>query len=103
VKAFVIIDGELYKRGAAGILMRCIPRDQDRELLQEIHAGTYGHHVGLRTLVEKAFRQGSYWSTAVADLKDIVRRCEGYQFYTRQTHFPAQALQTIPITWPFAV
>jgi hypothetical protein len=100
-KAFV--NGELYKRGAAGILMRCIPRDQDRELLQEIHAGTYGHHVGLRTLVEKAFRQGSYWSTAVADLKDIVRHCEGYQFYTRQTHFPAQALQTIPITWPFAV
>jgi hypothetical protein len=39
-KAFIIIDGELYKRGAADILMRCIPRDQGRKLLQEIHAGT---------------------------------------------------------------
>jgi hypothetical protein len=54
-KAFVLIDGELYKRGAAGILMRCIPRDQGRELLQEIHAVTCGHHVGPRTLVGKAF------------------------------------------------
>jgi hypothetical protein len=54
-KAFVIIDGELYKCGAADILMRCIPGNQGRELLQEIHAGTCGHHVGLRTLVEKAF------------------------------------------------
>jgi hypothetical protein len=55
-KAFVNIDGELYKRRAASLLMRCIPRDQGRELLQEIHAGTYGHHAGPRTLVRKAFR-----------------------------------------------
>jgi hypothetical protein len=71
--------------------------------LQEIHAGTCGHHAGLGTLVEKAFREGYSWPTAVADSKDIVRRCEGRQFYARQTHLPAQALQTIPITWPFAV
>jgi hypothetical protein len=82
-KAFVIIDAELYKRGAAGILMRCIPGDQGRKLLQEIHTGTCGHHAGPRTLVEKAFRHGFYWSTAVADSKDIVQRCEGCQFYAR--------------------
>jgi hypothetical protein len=57
--------------------MRCVPRDQGRQLLQEIHTGTCGHHVGPRTLVGKAFRQGFYWSAAVADSKDIVRRCEG--------------------------
>jgi transposase InsO family protein len=39
----------------------------------------------------------------VADATRIVRACEGCQFYARQTHLPAQALQTIPITWPFAV
>jgi ribonuclease HI len=103
VKAFVLIDGELYKRGAADILMRCILGDQDRELLQEIHAGTCGHHAGPRTLVGKAFRQGFYCPTTVANSKDIVRRCERCQFCARQTHLPAQALQMIPITWPFAV
>ena len=50
-----------------------------------------------------AFRQGFYWPTAVADATRIVRTCKGCQFYARQTHQPAQALQTIPITWPFAV
>jgi hypothetical protein len=95
--AFVLINDKLYKRGAAGILMPCILKDQGRELLQEIHAGTCGHHIKPRTLVEKAFRQGFYWPTAVADSKDIVRRCEGCQFYARQTHLSAQALQTIPI------
>jgi hypothetical protein len=54
-KAFVFIDGELYKRGSADILMRCIPGDQGRELLQEIHADACGHHAGPRTLVGKAF------------------------------------------------
>jgi hypothetical protein len=83
--------------------MRCILRDQGRELLQEIHAGTCDHHAGPRTLVGKAFRQGFYWPTAVVDSKDIVQRCEGCQFYARQTHLPAQALQTIPITWTFVV
>jgi hypothetical protein len=54
--------------------MRCVPRDRGRELLQEIHASTCGHHAEPRTLVGKAFRQGFYWSTVVADSKDIVRR-----------------------------
>jgi hypothetical protein len=99
----VLIDGDVYKRGSAGILMQCILRDQGRELLQEIDAGTCGHHIGPRTLVEKAFRQGFYWPAAVADSKDIVRHCKGCQFYAQQTHLPAQALQTIPITWPFIV
>jgi hypothetical protein len=56
-----------------------------------------------RALVGNAFRQGFYWPTAVADATRIVRACQGCQFYAKQTHLPAQALQTIPITWPFAV
>jgi transposase InsO family protein len=39
----------------------------------------------------------------VADATRIVCTCQGCQFYARQTHLPTQALQTIPITWPFAV
>ena len=56
-----------------------------------------------RALVGNAFRQGFYWPTAVADATKLVRSCEGCQYYARQTHLPTQALQTIPITWPFAV
>jgi transposase InsO family protein len=65
--------------------------------------GACGHHAAPRALVGNAFRQGFYWPTAVADATRIVRSCQGCQFYTRQTHLSAQALQTIPITWPFAV
>jgi transposase InsO family protein len=53
--------------------------------------------------VGNALRQGFYWPTAVADASKIVRTCEGCQFYARKSNLPAHVLQTIPVTWPFAV
>jgi ribonuclease HI len=104
-KSFVLLgDGkELYHRSPSGILQRCVSIAEGQELLQEIHSGACGHHAAPRVLVGKAFRQGFYWPTAVADATRIVRTCQGCQFYAKQTHLLAQALQTIPITWPFAV
>jgi hypothetical protein len=104
-KSFVLLgDGkELYHRSPSGILQRCISIAEGQELLQEIHSGPCGHHAAPRALVGNAFRQGFYWPTAVADATRIVRTCQGCQFYARQTHLPTQALQTIPITWSFAV
>jgi transposase InsO family protein len=40
------------------------------------------------------------WETLSDKVSTVRLRC---QFYARQTHLPAQALQTIPITWSFAV
>jgi hypothetical protein len=102
-KSFTLVDGELYKRAASGILQRCIPIPEGRELLRDIHAGICGHHAAPRTLVGNAFRQGFYWPTAVADASEIVRTCEGCQFYARKSNLPTHVLHTIPITWPFAV
>jgi transposase InsO family protein len=59
--------------------------------------------IQLLTVNSNAFRQGFYWPTAVADASEIVRTCEGCQFYARKTNLPAHVLQTIPVTWPFAV
>src|SRR5438132_9145204 len=100
-----MVDGgeELYRRGTSGILMRCISKEDGRKLLKEIHSGICGNHVASRTLVGKAYRQGFFWPTAVTDADELIRKCEGYQYFARQIHVPAQELQTIPITWPFVV
>jgi hypothetical protein len=102
-KSFALVDSKLYKRAASGILQRCVPIPEGRELLRDIHAGICGHHAAPRTLVGNAFRLGFYWPTAVADASEIVRTCEGCQFYARKSNLPAHVLQTIPITWPFIV
>jgi transposase InsO family protein len=80
-----------------------VPILEGHELLRDIHAGICGHHAAPRTLVGNAFRQGFYWPTAVADASEIVRTCEGCQFYARKSNLLAHVLQTIPVTWPFAV
>jgi ribonuclease HI/transposase InsO family protein len=102
-KSFTLVEGELYKRAASGVLQWCMPILQGRKLLRDIHASVCGHHAAPRTLVGNAFRQGFYWPTAVADASEIVRTCEGCQFYARKTSLPVHVLQTIPVTWPFAV
>jgi ribonuclease HI/transposase InsO family protein len=79
------------------------PSPKARSSYKKYTRGACSHHAAPRALVGNASRQGFYWPTAAADATRIVRTCQGCQFYARQTHLPAQALQTIPITWPFAV
>nr|CAH67900.1 OSIGBa0115K01-H0319F09.6 [Oryza sativa] len=102
-KRYVLVEGTLYRRAANGILLKCIPREQGVEFLADIHEGECGAHSASRTLVGKAFRQGFYWPTALNDAVDLVRRCRACQFHAKQIHQPAQALQIIPLSWPFAV
>ncbi len=64
--------------------------------------GSVGHMPPGRTLVGKAFRQGFFWPTTLKDACDMVQRCEACQFHSKHTKLPAQALQTIPLTWPFS-
>jgi hypothetical protein len=91
-KSFTLVDDELYERAASGVLQRCVPIPQRRELLRDIHAGECGHHAAPRTIVGNVFRQGFYWPTTVADASEIVRTCEECQFYARKTNLPAHAL-----------
>ena len=102
-KAYKVHEGELYKKSTTGVLQRCISEEEGRQLLAEIHAGLGSHHATARTLVSKAFRIGFYWPTARADADDLVQHCVGCQLFANQSHMPPTDLQTIPITWLFAV
>jgi hypothetical protein len=53
---YVLVGGNLYKRGSAsGILMKCVSKEEGKEMLQEIHEGVCGNHATSHTLVDKAF------------------------------------------------
>jgi hypothetical protein len=38
-KRYTRVEGDLYRRGAKGVLMRCITREEGCELLTEVHGG----------------------------------------------------------------
>jgi hypothetical protein len=43
-KMYHLIDGVLYRRGAIGMMMKCISREEGIQLLQDIHSGVCGSH-----------------------------------------------------------
>jgi hypothetical protein len=100
---YTVVEGYLYRRGANGILMRCITQEEGRELLAEIHGGECGSHSSSHTLVGKAFWHGFYWPTALQDAAELVKSCKACHFHAKQIHTPAQALQMIPPSWSFAI
>ena len=99
----VLVEETLFRRGANGVLLKCIPQKQGIELLTNVHEGECGAHASSRSLVSKAFCQDFYWPTALQDAADLVRQCRACQFHAKHAHQPAQALQTILLSWPFAV
>jgi hypothetical protein len=60
-KRYILVEGDLYRHGANGVLMRCITRKEGCELLIEVHEDECGNHASSRTLVPA--REGSDTAT----------------------------------------
>jgi hypothetical protein len=71
-KAFVVLQGKLYKKSITMVLQRCVTPQEGQIILKDIHAGVYGHHASSRGIAAKAFHTGFYWLAAIKDTKDIV-------------------------------
>jgi hypothetical protein len=82
--------------------MKCVTRQEGKDILEEIHKGVCGNHASSRTLVSKAFRRSFYWPSALCDAEELVKRCQGCQYFAKQQHITAYKKVTIPPTWPFA-
>jgi hypothetical protein len=55
-KSYILVGDKLYRWGASsGVLMKCVPREEGKGILEEIHKGVCGNHASSRTLVSKAF------------------------------------------------
>jgi ribonuclease HI len=70
-KAFVVLQGKLYKKSITGVLQRCVTPQEGQDILRDIHAGVCRHHASIRAITAKAFRAGFYWLTAIEDTKEI--------------------------------
>jgi hypothetical protein len=55
-KSYVLVGDKLYRWGTTSrVLMICVPREEGKDILEEIHKGVCGNHTSVRTLVSKAF------------------------------------------------
>jgi hypothetical protein len=91
-KGYLIHNDELYRRSISGVLQQCIPAEEGKMLLLDIHEWICRHHASSRSMVRKAFWQGFYWSTVTSYAAQIVRSCRVCQYFTSQTNGPAKEL-----------
>ncbi|GAU49243.1 hypothetical protein TSUD_382750 [Trifolium subterraneum] len=100
--SYVLLDDKLYRRVFSIPLLKCVEETRIEFILQEIHEGINGQHIGGRSLARKALRAGYYWPTMQNDAKDHVLKCEKCQRHGDMHIAPANKLKTLISPWPFA-
>nr|KYP50247.1 Retrovirus-related Pol polyprotein from transposon 297 family [Cajanus cajan] len=76
---FVVINERLYQRGFSSPLLRCLIMSQAQRVMDEIHSGMCGSHIGGRALVYKVARAGYFWPSLRNDCVNWVQKCDGCQ------------------------
>jgi hypothetical protein len=80
------------------MMMWYISKEEDSQLLRDIHNGVYGVHSSWRSIVKKAFRHGFYWPTVKDDVTEIVTKCKDCQFFQKQTTKHVNLLRPIDLS-----
>ncbi|GAU42123.1 hypothetical protein TSUD_350970 [Trifolium subterraneum] len=102
VCSYVLLDDKLYRRGFSIPLLKCVEEARVEFILQEIHEGINGQHIGGRSLARKTLRAGYYWPTMQNDAKDHVLKCDKCQRHGDMHIASANELKTLISPWPFA-
>jgi hypothetical protein len=100
VNANQFIRDELYKTSVTGPLLRCLSRDEGRELLTQTQSDVCGGHIGGRALTTKVLRQGFYCPSILDDASKLIKTCQACQFFLPNTQAPSQPTQLITPSWP---
>ncbi|XP_072056257.1 uncharacterized protein [Arachis hypogaea] len=89
------IAGELYRCDFSQPLLKCLNKDEAREVMNEIHKGVCGNHIGGRTLAAKIARTGYYWPTMKRDCLAKVKACDKCQKHEAISTKPAEVLHSM--------
>ncbi|XP_057250034.1 uncharacterized protein LOC130591127 [Beta vulgaris subsp. vulgaris] len=99
---YVIYQNELYKKSFSLPLLKCATSAEAVKIMEEIHEGVCGNHIGGKALALKALRAGFYWPSMLSDAQGYVKRCDKCQKFAPVINRPANDLQPILCPIPFA-
>ncbi|MCH91439.1 putative protein NYNRIN-like [Trifolium medium] len=98
---YTMISDRLYKRGFSSPMLLCVGEIESRRILNEIHNGSCGSHIGARSLAGKVTRACFFWPTLLSDANSHVRSCDKCQRHTDLHHAPGEPLKSVMSPWPF--
>jgi ribonuclease HI len=97
---FVLVGGQLYKKGISQPMLKCVTETGGIQILREVHSETCKSHSGPRALAAKVIRQGIYWPTIICTANRVTRSCEACQKFSPRSRNPSQFIKLIAHTWP---
>ncbi|XP_015970880.1 uncharacterized protein LOC107494337 [Arachis duranensis] len=89
------IAGELYRRGFSQPLLKCLSKDEAREVMDEVHEGVCRNHIRGRAFAAKISRTGYYWPTIKRDCIAKVKACDKCQKHEAISTKPAEVLHSM--------
>ena len=93
---------KLYKRSFSGPYLLCVHPDMIESLLEELHEGICGSHIGGRSLAHRATTQGYWWPNMQREAQEYVKKCDHCQQFALNIHQPGGILNPLSSPWPFA-
>ncbi|RDX83637.1 Tf2-6, partial [Mucuna pruriens] len=90
---YTLLRQNLYRRGFSFPLLRCLEDEESTYVIEEVHEGVSGTHIGGRALAIKIEKAGYYWPT-------LRRDCLEYKF-AEGHKAPPERLHPITSPWPF--
>ena len=77
---------KLYKRSYSRPYLLCIHPEVLELLLEELHEGICGSHIGERSLSHRAITQGYWWPGMQKEALECVKKCDQCQKVTLNIH-----------------
>jgi len=100
---YTLIVQDLYTRAYSKPLLKCVTKEQEKYVLEEINEGVCGSHSGARTMAAKMLGDGYFWPTVPSDYIEYVKKCAKCQKHDPLSHLKCEALHNIVSPWSFAI
>ena len=82
--------------------MLCVHPELTESLLEELHEGICGSHIGGRSLAHRTITQGYWWLNMQREALEYVRKCDQCQRFAPSIHQLGGVLNSLSSPWPFA-
>ena len=99
---WLLEDHKLHKRSFSGPYLLCVHPDQIESLIEEMHEGICGSHIGGRSLAHRVITQGYWWPNMQREALEYVKKCDQCQRFAPSIHQPGGTLNPLSSPWPFA-
>jgi hypothetical protein len=101
VTKYVLLEDELCYRTIDGVLLKCLGKEEAKNLMSEIHEGTCGAHQSAFKIKWMIRQNGYFWPTILEDCFRYYKGCQECQRFGNVQKAPASAMNPIIKPWPF--